>query len=210
MAERELRRLKRRDLLQMLLTQCEETERLQQEAAEWKAQLDTLTESYERLKAKLNIKDERLNEKDARIEELESEIGRMRASREIELEEAGSIAEAALRINGVFEAAQRAAEQYLMNVRRLAGSTQQDTAEEATPDKRQPASEDALAGQVQTAMQETDPERMRAAVGMTENRDPHETGWMAGIRKKQPRTRQVIPMNVGQIRGGTSGDIHGR
>ena len=34
MAERELRRLKRRDLLQMLLTQCEETERLQQEAAE--------------------------------------------------------------------------------------------------------------------------------------------------------------------------------
>ena len=37
----------------------------------------------------------------------------------VELEEAGSIAEAALRINGVFEAAQRAAEQYLMNVKRL-------------------------------------------------------------------------------------------
>ena len=61
MAERELRRLKRRDLLQMLLAQCEETERLQQEAAEWKAQLDTLTESYERLKARLKITDERLN-----------------------------------------------------------------------------------------------------------------------------------------------------
>ena len=31
MGNKELRRLKRRDLLQMLLTQCEETERLQNE-----------------------------------------------------------------------------------------------------------------------------------------------------------------------------------
>ena len=43
----------------------------------------------------------------------------MKRSRTIELNEAGSIAEAAIRINGVFEAAQKAAEQYLMNVREL-------------------------------------------------------------------------------------------
>jgi len=43
------------------------------------------------------------------------------ASRQIELERAGSIAEAALRLNGVFAAAQAAADQYLENVRRLAG-----------------------------------------------------------------------------------------
>ena len=37
MADKELRRLKRRELLQMLLVQCQETERLQQESNEMKA-----------------------------------------------------------------------------------------------------------------------------------------------------------------------------
>ena len=37
----------------------------------------------------------------------------------IEIEESGSIAEAALKINGVFEAAQAAADQYLDNIRRM-------------------------------------------------------------------------------------------
>ena len=40
--------------------------------------------------------------------------------RRILLGQAGSIAEAALRLNGVFEAAEAAAQQYLENVRRLA------------------------------------------------------------------------------------------
>ncbi len=42
------------------------------------------------------------------------------ADKTIQLEEAGSIAEAAMKLNGVFEAAQAAADQYLENVRRLA------------------------------------------------------------------------------------------
>ncbi len=119
MADKELRRIKRRDLLEMLLAQCEETERLQQEADEAKRQLAELMEGYERLKIKLNIKDERLNQKDAKIAELKRKMEVMRTSKAIELEEAGSIAEAAIRINGVFEAAQKAAEQYLMNVKML-------------------------------------------------------------------------------------------
>lgn len=41
------------------------------------------------------------------------------SSREIEIQSAGSIAEAALRLNGIFEAAQAAADQYLENVRLL-------------------------------------------------------------------------------------------
>lgn len=122
MAEKELKKLNRRNLLQMLLTQCEETERLQKELDELTRQHELMTESYERLKIKLNVKDERLNEKDAKIAELNRTMEEMRASREIELEEAGSIAEAALRMNGVFEAAQRAAEQYLMNVRKMSES----------------------------------------------------------------------------------------
>lgn len=119
MADRELKKLRRRELLQMLLVQCEETEKYTKEAKELRAELDDLTERYERLIGKLNIKDERLNQKDAKIAELKDTIEEMKASREIELEEAGSIAEAALRLNGVFEAAQRAAEQYLMNVKKL-------------------------------------------------------------------------------------------
>lgn len=50
-----------------------------------------------------------------RVSELEEQL----ESREIMLEEAGSIAEASLRINEVFEAAEKAAEQYLANVKRM-------------------------------------------------------------------------------------------
>lgn len=119
MEDRELKKLKRRELLQMLLVQCEESERLQQELDEITAEHEAISESYERLKLKLNTKDERLNQKDAKIAELIKEIKEMKASRRIELAEAGSIAEAALRLNGIFEAAQEAADQYLMNVREL-------------------------------------------------------------------------------------------
>lgn len=79
MADRELKRLSRRELLEMLIAQGRENERLQAEIT--------------------------------RLEELLSE-------REIHLSESGNIAEAALRLNGVFEAAQRAAEQYLENISR--------------------------------------------------------------------------------------------
>ena len=53
----------------------------------------------------------------ARQEELERRL----QSRDIQLENAGSIAEAALSLNGVFEAAESAAAQYLENVQRLSG-----------------------------------------------------------------------------------------
>lgn len=45
-------------------------------------------------------------------------------SREIHLQEAGSIAEAALQINGIFDAAQNAAEDYLENLKRLSDGAQ--------------------------------------------------------------------------------------
>lgn len=49
-----------------------------------------------------------------RIGELEAEM----AERKIAIDNAGSIAEAALALNGVFEAAQKAADQYLENIQR--------------------------------------------------------------------------------------------
>ena len=58
-----------------------------------------------------------------RNEELEAELKKAKTelrNRAITIENAGSLAEAALQINGVFEAADRAAKQYLRNVQRMA------------------------------------------------------------------------------------------
>ena len=79
MTDKELRKLRRGELLEMLLEQTRENETLKKRIADLESQLE---------------------------------------AREIVLRESGSIAEAALKLNGVFEAAQRAAEQYLENVRR--------------------------------------------------------------------------------------------
>lgn len=163
MADKELRRLKRRDLLQMLLAQCEETERLQSELDQKTAELESLQEGYERLKDKLNIKDERLNEKDARISDLETSIEEMQASRLIELSEAGSIAEAALRLNGIFEAAQRCAEQYLMNVKRLSQNASEREEESGIPERLAVPEQRIASGQ----------------------RIPYESGWGPVSRRKK-------------------------
>ena len=50
----------------------------------------------------------------ARNEELEEKMRK----RELQLAESGSIAEAALKLSGIFEAAQQAADQYVYNVQR--------------------------------------------------------------------------------------------
>lgn len=80
MTDKELRRLSRSELLEMLIAKTEENIRLRGE--------------LERARAEL-------------------------ANRCILLEKSGSIAEAALRLNGVFEAADQAARQYLESVRRM-------------------------------------------------------------------------------------------
>lgn len=79
MTEKELHKLKRGELLEMMLAQSREIDALR-----------------------------------ARVSELEEKL----ADREIRIRESGSIAEAALKINGIFEAAQAAADQYLENVKR--------------------------------------------------------------------------------------------
>ena len=78
MTEKELKRLTRADLLEMLIAQSEELRQVK----------------------------ERLKTAEAAL-----------ANRVIEIDNAGSIAEASLRLNGVFEAAQAACEQYTENIR---------------------------------------------------------------------------------------------
>lgn len=77
MTDKELSRLKRVDLLELLIAQIRETDQLREELVRVKEQL---------------------------------------AAREIELGRAGSIAEAALKLNGVFQAAQEAADQYMRSL----------------------------------------------------------------------------------------------
>ena len=91
MTDRELRKLRREDLLQILISQ--------------QSQIDELTRSLE--------------EKTKALE-----------NRQIAIEESGSIAEAALKLNGVFAQAQEAADQYLEESRRRADAIRQE-AEEA-------------------------------------------------------------------------------
>ena len=127
MTEKELHRLGRKDLLQLLVTQGREALTLQEELDGCHTKNAELDATLTRLKDKLDEKDAlieklkgRLDQKDARIRELEEEMAEWKKSRRIELEKAGSIAEASLRLNGVFEAAQKAADQYLENIRQHA------------------------------------------------------------------------------------------
>ena len=55
-------------------------------------------------------------------DELQKELGETKEllnSKQITINEAGSIAEAALKLNKVFEVAQKAADQYLENIRKM-------------------------------------------------------------------------------------------
>ncbi len=80
MTDKQLQKMSRTELLEILLAQEKEIAALQEQLDQANAQLE---------------------------------------KREIDLQEAGSIAEAALRLNGVFEAAQAAAEQYIYSVKAL-------------------------------------------------------------------------------------------
>jgi hypothetical protein len=66
---------------------------------------------------------ELLVEQSEQIEKLEKDLKIamvLLKKRQIELKQSGNIAEAALKLNGVFEAAQKAADEYVENVRRKA------------------------------------------------------------------------------------------
>lgn len=86
MTERDLKKLNRTDLLELLLQQSREMEQLQDELAQTKHQLSRRT---------------------------------------IVLNEAGSIAEAALQLNGVFAAAENACAQYIESIQHLSGQQEE-------------------------------------------------------------------------------------
>ncbi len=81
MTDKELRRLRRQDLLELLLEQSKEAARFQMESDKKQQELSRILESYERLKGKLDDKDAvieklkgRLDEKDSLIEKLKKRL----------------------------------------------------------------------------------------------------------------------------------------
>ena len=86
MTVKELRKLSRSDLLELLISQTEENQVLK-----------------------------------SRVDQMQNQL----LDRRIAVDKAGSIAEASLQLNGVFQAAEKAAQQYLENIQRM--SEEQDT-----------------------------------------------------------------------------------
>lgn len=85
MTEKELHRLRRQDLLQLLLLQSKEVTELQTKLTDQIARANALEDSNERIKARLNEKDatithlvKRLNQKDERIAALTGELDELR------------------------------------------------------------------------------------------------------------------------------------
>lgn len=98
MTDRELQRLRRSDLLELLIQQTEENQRLR-----------------------------------AALEKAEQEL----ESRRVTVERAGSLAEAALQLNGVFSAAQAACDQYRQNVEEQCKALLESTRAECEELRRQ-------------------------------------------------------------------------
>ena len=98
MTEKDLRRLNRQELLEVLLAQSKKIDRLQKQLEEMQKKLD---------------------------------------EKELRISQAGSIAEASLSLNGVFDQAQKAADQYLDNIRLLHEQTERECAEKKSRADRQ-------------------------------------------------------------------------
>lgn len=86
MKEKDLKRLSREELLELLLIQTKESERLEKELEKAKTELE---------------------------------------NRRIDIEQAGTLADASVRINGVFKATEAAAKQYLENIVRMEKETRE-------------------------------------------------------------------------------------
>ena len=100
MTVKELQKLKRQELLELLVEQSREAEQLKSQQEEKENELRSMRENNIRLKAKVDEKDVqierltgRLNSKKERIKELESEIEAWYSNKKEGLQHAGTVAE---------------------------------------------------------------------------------------------------------------------
>jgi hypothetical protein len=115
MTQKELKKLHRMELLELLIEQTKRADALEEEVAELKAQL---------------------------------------AAREIDIEKAGTLAEAAIKINEVLAAADAAAKQYLYNVQRITGNLPEEPKSDETESDR-------VEGETENTVEEAKPARRK-------------------------------------------------
>ncbi len=97
MTDKELKKLSRFEILELLLNSEKQNSELEKQLEEERKKVEELTEQ--------------LN------------------SRNLDIQNAGNIADASLKVNGIFQCAQAAADQYLENIRNLSGRQEQICAE---------------------------------------------------------------------------------
>lgn len=140
MDHKELRRMSRSELLQLLMERTRENDCLQE-------QLTQAQHALERARTRLD-------------------------DRTIALRDAGSIAEAALRLNGVWEAAQRAAEDYLSGIERMRAEQEQQR-ETVLKEARDQAGEILTGAKEMCAQMEKDARRRCEGLLQAAERDAH-------------------------------------
>lgn len=104
--------------LEPLRERAREADRLETELGDSREKVRELKGGYERLR-------ERLDQKDEKIQALRDALQAERKSGGLDLTKVGSIERAALKFNGVFKNAQKSADQYLSNIRTARPATDQ-------------------------------------------------------------------------------------
>ncbi len=132
MTEKEFRKLRPLDLIQLLLAQGNEVSQMQAELDRKNEKLALLREGNDILKAKLNDRDAlvellkvRLDKSDADIRELERKAEELYSDKWIDLDKMGSLTEAARELYKIFEVAQHEAEQCIQEAEQRNGELPQ-------------------------------------------------------------------------------------
>ena len=135
MTEKEFRKLKRGDLLELLLTESRENTDMNHQLEQLQEQKKTLMKINAKLRQQFQQKDtelsavlQRMEQKDLEIRELRQNVEELRKARDLKIEKAADdITDVTLKMRGVFETARKAADLYLAHIEGLSKSSEQQS-----------------------------------------------------------------------------------
>lgn len=114
MEKNNLSRLRRKELLELLLKQTELTEKYEKSYRRNVIELRSIQLKNETLETENESLQKQIREMERKLNRMSEEL----EERRIFIKESGSLAEAAARINGLFEAAQQTVDDFIRNVRK--------------------------------------------------------------------------------------------
>ena len=175
--------------------------------AELEAQKSQYEQTVESLKAQhqqdLEALKEEHKEETAHLREELEQAKKSLEKREIALNEAGSIAVAALQINGVFEAAQAASQQYIENIRSLSDRqaaicAQRDMENRVEVERKLKEAEEKCAAMEYASKRKC--EAMEQEANSTEKHRPERESWKSSLStRRKARSRQSADCHVGRM-----------